>query len=122
MNLKNQYKRLFEGRAAHAKANQLIMNDSLLNEQEEADTASGFDYDYYIEQIEALQSTIEETEYELLQQLDNLAEDEEVYGLVSTAAEQAANQVRRYINGATKQIEGIEKLLDRAKRQKSFDA
>ena len=122
MNLKNQYKRLFEGRAAHAKANQLIMNDSLLNEQEGADTASGFDYDYYIEQIETLQSTIEETEYELLQQLDNLAEDEEVYGLVSTAAEQAANQVRRYINGATKQIEGIEKLLDRAKRQKSFDA
>ena len=122
MNLKNQYKRLFEGRAAHAKANQLIMNDLLLNEQEGADTASGFDYDYYIEQIETLQSTIEETEYELLQQLDNLAEDEEVYGLVSTAAEQAANQVRRYINGATKQIEGIEKLLDRAKRQKSFDA
>ena len=122
MNLKNQYKRLFEGRAAHAKANQLKMNDSLLNEQDVADTASGFDYDYYIEQIETLQSTIEETEYELLQQLDNLAEDEEVYGLVSTAAEQAANQVRRYINGATKQIEGIEKLLDRAKRQKSFDA
>ena len=122
MNLKNQYKRLFEGRAAHAKANQLIMNDSLLNEQEGADTASGFDYDYYIEQIETLQSTIEETEYELLQQFDNLAEDEEVYGLVSDAAEQAANQARRYVAGAEKQLEGLQNMLERAKRQKSFDA
>ena len=30
MNLKKQYQRLFEGRAGHAKANNLIMNDSLL--------------------------------------------------------------------------------------------
>jgi len=82
----------------------------------------GFDYDYYIKQIEALIETKEEVEYELIQALDTLAEDEEVYGLVSDAAEQAANQARRYIAGAEKQLEGLQNMLERAKRQKSFDA
>ena len=82
----------------------------------------GFDYDYFIGQIDSLIETKEEIEYELLQTLDNLAEDEEVYGLVSDKAEQAANQIRRYINGAEKQLEGIKNLLDRSKRTKAFDA
>ena len=64
----------------------------------------------------------EEVEYELIQALDALAEDEEVYGLVSDAAEQAANQARRYVAGAEKQLEGLQNMLERAKRQKSFDA
>ena len=80
----------------------------------------GFDYDYYIKQVEGLIEAKEEVEYELIQALDTLAEDEEVYGLVSDAAEQAANQARRYIAGAEKQLEGLQKLLDRAKRQDSF--
>ena len=84
--------------------------------------AEGFDYDYYIKQIEALIETKEEVEYELIQALDTLAEDEEVYGLVSDAAEQAANQARRYIAGAEKQLEGLLNMLERNKRQKSFDA
>ena len=54
--------------------------------------------------------------------LDNIAEDEEVYGLVSDAAEQAANQARRYFAGAEKQLEGLLNMLERNKRQKSFDA
>ena len=82
----------------------------------------GFDYDYYIKQIEALIETKEEVEYELIQALDTLAEDEEVYGLVSDAAEQAANQARRYVAGAEKQLEGLKDMLERNKRQKSFDA
>tara|TARA_R110002012_G_scaffold215042_6_gene386147 strand:+ start:553 stop:954 length:402 start_codon:yes stop_codon:yes gene_type:complete len=82
----------------------------------------GFDYDYFIGQIDSLIETKEEVEYELLQTLDNLAEDEEVYGLVSDKAEQAANQIRRYINGAEKQLDGIKDLLDRSKRTKAFDA
>jgi len=82
----------------------------------------GFDYDYFIEQIDSLIETKEEVEYELLQTLDGLAEDEDVYGLVSDKAEQAANQIRRYINGAEKQLEGIKNLLDRSKRTKAFDA
>ena len=84
--------------------------------------SEGFDYDYYIKQIEALIETKEEVEYELIQALDTLAEDEEVYGLVSDAAEQAANQARRYIAGAEKQLEGLLNMLERNKRQKSFDA
>ncbi len=59
-----------------------------LKEQE----VQGFDYDYYIKQIEALIETKEEVEYELIQALDTLAENEEVYGLVSDAARLAANQ------------------------------
>jgi len=89
-----------------------------IKEQEEG---AGFDYDYFIGQIDSLIETKEEVEYELLQTLDNLAEDEEVYGLVSDKAEQAANQIRRYINGAEKQLEGIKNLLDRSKRTKAFD-
>tara|TARA_Y100000593_G_scaffold86362_1_gene164927 strand:+ start:1893 stop:2261 length:369 start_codon:yes stop_codon:yes gene_type:complete len=81
-----------------------------------------FDYDYFIGQIEAAQEAVTAVEEELIRTLDGLAEDEGVYGLVSSAAEQSANQARRYINGAEKQLEGLQKLLDRAKRQKSFDA
>lgn len=81
----------------------------------------GFDYDYFIKQVEAVVETSEEMEYELLQTLDGLAESEEVYGLVRDKAEQAANQIRRYINGAAKQLEGIQNLLERSKRTKSFD-
>ena len=115
MNLKDKYKKLFEGK--------FRSNDSkLLNEVEgEANTTGEFDYDYYIKQVEGVQEVIEEMEYELLQTLDGLAEDEDVYGMISDNAERAANQIRRYINGAAKQLEGIENLLDRAKRSKEFD-
>ena len=89
--------------------------------EEDANIAGEFDYDYFIKQFDSVQEVIEETEYELLQTLDGLAEDEDVYGLVSDKAEQAANQIRRYINGAYKQIEGIQNLLERHKRNKDLD-
>ena len=114
MSLIKKYKQLFEGR--------LRSNDAKLINEVDANTTGEFDYDYFIEQVEAVQETIEEMEYELLQTLDNLAEDEDVYGLVSDKAEQAANQVRRYINGAQKQLEGIQKMLDRAQRNGEYDA
>jgi hypothetical protein len=74
-----------------------------------------FDYEYFEKQLEAVQETIEEFEYEFHQMLDGIAENDEVYGLVRDKAEQAANASRRYINGAAKQLEGIAKLIDRAK-------
>jgi len=89
--------------------------------EEDVNTTGEFDYDYFIKQFDSVQEVIEETEYELLQTLDGLAEDEDVYGLVSDKAEQAANQVRRYINGAYKQLEGIQNLLNRHKRNKDLD-
>ena len=82
----------------------------------------GFDYDYFIGQVEAAQEALTAVEEELIRTLDGLAEDEEVYGMVSDNAERAANQARRYINGAEKQLEGLQKMLERSKRQKSFDA
>ena len=99
------------------KAHSLKEDDSMVRT-----TRDGFDYDYFIGQIEAAQEAVTAVEEELIRTLDGLAEDEEVYGLVADAADQAANQARRYINGAEKQLEGLQKLLDRAKRQKSFDA
>ena len=108
-------KKLLEGFVWERKPGQPLPS---LKEQD----PQGFDYDYYIKQIEGLIEAKEEVEYELIQALDTLAEDEEVYGLVSDAAEQSANQARRYIAGAEKQLEGLQKMLDRSKRQKSFDA
>ena len=89
-----------------------------LKEQEEG----SFDYEYFIKQVEGVQEVIEEMEYELLQTLDSLADNEEVYGMVRDNAEQGANQIRRYINGAAKQLEGIQNLLDRAKRNGDYNA
>jgi hypothetical protein len=113
--MKMKLKKLIEGFVWERKPGQPLPS---LNEID----AQGFDYDYFIGQIEAAQEAVTAVEEELIRTLDGLAEDEEVYGLVSDAAEQAANQARRYINGAEKQLEGLQKLLDRAKRQKSFDA
>ena len=89
--------------------------------KEDANNTGEFDYDYFIKQFDSVQEVMETTEYELLQTLDGLAEDDEVYGLVSDKAEQAANQIRRYINGAYKQLEGIQNLLERHKRNKDLD-
>ena len=82
----------------------------------------GFDYDYFIKQVEGVQEVIEEMEYELLQTLDSMAENDDIYGMVRDNAEQGANQIRRYINGAAKQLEGIQNLLDRAKRNGDYNA
>ena len=115
-------KKLVEGLAWERKPGQPLptIKDTTaahkLNEQEEA----GFDYDYFIGQIEAAQEAVEAVEEELIRSLDAIAEDDEVYGMVATAAEQTSNQARRYISGAEKQLEGLQKLLDRAKRQDSL--
>ena len=117
-------KKLLEGFAWERKPGQPLptLKDTTRAHSLKEQDGEGFDYDYYIKQVEALIETKEEVEYELIQALDALAEDEEVYGLVSDAAEQAANQARRYIAGAEKQLEGLQNMLERSKRQKSFDA
>jgi hypothetical protein len=86
-----------------------------LNEQTE-----GFDYDYYIGQIEAVQEATAEVNFELIRSLDAIAEDDEVYGLVSQAAEQASKQARKYIMAAEVQLDALQKLLNRAKKKDSF--
>ena len=113
MSLIKKYKQLFEGR--------LRSNDAKLINEVDANTTGEFDYDYFIEQVESLIETKEEVEYELLQTLDNLAEDEDVYGMISDNAERAANQIRRYVARPEKHLEGIIRLLEKAKRSKEFD-
>jgi len=122
-------KKLLEGFAWERKPGQplpTLKDTTKAHSLKEADrpemgTEGQFDYEYFEKQVESVQEVIEEMEYELLQTLDGLAEDEEVYGMVSDNAERAANQVRRYINGAAKQLEGIQNLLKRAKSRKEFD-
>ena len=88
--------------------------------EEEGD--DGFDYQYFIDQVAAAFEAVEAVEEELVRTLDALAEDENVYGLVRDKAEQGANQSRRYINGAQKQLESLQKMLDDAQRRGDYDA
>ena len=88
--------------------------------EEEGD--GGFDYQYFIDQVAAAFEAVEAVEEELVRTLDALAEDENVYGLVRDKAEQGANQSRRYINGAQKQLESLQKMLDDAQRRGDYDA
>ena len=115
-------KKLIEGFAWERKPGQPLptLNDTTRKHSLKEQEGEGFDYDYFIGQIEAAQEAVTAVEEELIRSLDAIAEDDGVYGLVATSAEQASNQARRYIQGAEKQLEGLQKLLDRAKRQDSF--
>lgn len=127
MNLKNQYKRLFEGRAAFAKANNLKISDSLLKEDakpdyldmdKDGDTEEPmksalkenpnetFDYQYFIEQTEALIDTLEEYEQEIGTSLEMTADN-----TGDSYWKQTENQTSRYIMGAHKQLTGLLKKL-----------
>ena len=84
-----------------------------LKEQEE-----GFDYKYFKGQIEALETTLQDFEQELVTGLEQIANDTIHPG--SIAAEQARNQVSRYIQGADKQLEGLRKMMDRLESKGEF--
>tara|TARA_R110002050_G_scaffold188030_1_gene322426 strand:- start:1116 stop:1553 length:438 start_codon:yes stop_codon:yes gene_type:complete len=81
-----------------------------------------FDYEGALSQVDIAIDAINGIEEDLVRGLDMIANDETIYGLVRDKAGQAVNQVRRYINGAQKQIEGINKLLKQAQRNGEFDA
>ena len=86
-------------------------------------TESGeFDYEGAIAQVDAAINAIDGIEEDLVRELESIADDETVYNLVRDKAEQAVNQVRRYINGAQKQIGGIKKMLDQASRRGDYNA
>jgi len=81
-----------------------------------------FDYEGALSQVDIAIDAINGIEEDLVRGLESIADDETVYGLARDKADQAVNQVRRYINGAQKQIEGIKKLLKKAQRNGEFDA
>jgi len=83
---------------------------------------SGFDYQYFIDNVSSAIEAIEGVEEELVRTLDALSENEDVYGMVRDNARQAAGQARRYINGAQKQLDGLSRMLDDAQRNGEYDA
>ena len=85
-----------------------------LKEQED----TGFDYKYFKGQVDSLSNTLMEFEQELSTNLEQIADDPTAMGSVS--AEQARNNVSRYIMGADKQLEGLTKMLDRLESKGEF--
>ena len=70
-----------------------------------------FDYKYYKGQVEAAIEAVELLEEELQREIQQRSEDDTYDGQL--AAQQAENQVARYITGAQKQLGGLSKMLDR---------
>jgi len=107
-------------RAAHQAKNNIKEEDG---DYVRTNDDGEFDYEYYIGQVDAaLEAITGSLEEELVRDLEAVSNDEAVYGMVRDRADQAKNQVRRYINGALKQIEGIKKLLKQAQRNGEFNA
>ena len=83
-----------------------------------SDKEEGFDYKYFIGQVDSLSNTLMEFEQELVTGLEQIADDPVAMGSVS--AEQARNNVSRYIQGAEKQLEGLTKMLNRLESKGEF--
>ena len=77
-----------------------------------------FDYKYYKDQITALEETLMDFEKELATALEQIADDPMAMGSVS--AGQARNQAARYIQGADKQLDGLQKMMDRLESRGEF--
>ena len=85
-------------------------------------TESGeFDYEGALARIDSASGVIDGLEENIVYELDMLANDESAYEMVRDKAAQAVNQMRRYINGAQKQIDGIRKMMDQAQRRGDYN-
>lgn len=85
-------------------------------------TESGeFDYEGALARIDSASDVIDDLEENIVYELDMLSNDESAYELVRDKAAQAVNQMRRYINGAQKQIDGIRKMMDQAQRRGDYN-
>jgi len=134
MNLKKQYQRLFEGRADFAKANNLKMEDSLLNEApmvqafpkmktdaerkaalEPGAGATGqeqepLDIEYYSDQLNKLMDAVRDFHQDLGTDIEMRGDESGNYEY-----ETMEKQLSRYIMGSEKQLEGLQKYLERQK-------
>ena len=128
MNLKKQYQRLFEGRQAFAKANTLMTGDSLLEytpgddygggpSPEGSDAPGGgpelpelLDIEYYSDQINEVLTAIDDFHQELGTAVEMKSQETGNYQY-----DTMEKQLSRYINGAAKQLEGLQKYLERQK-------
>jgi len=126
MNLKKQYQRLFEGRADFAKANNLKMEDALLNENpmvqafpkmksrgemEKAGVKVGIDVEYFSDQINELLEQLQDFHQELGTSVEMKGDETGDY-----IYQTAEKQVSRYMMSAMKGLEDLQKYLERQKR------
>ena len=125
MNLKNKYKQLFEGKARS--------NDSTLTEApsfrpgddygggpspQGSDAPGGeyetggepFDLEYYSDQINKILESIDEFHQDLGTEVEMKSEETGNYEY-----DTMEKQLSRYINGAQKQLESLQKYLERQK-------
>jgi len=121
MNLKKQYRRLFEGRLDFAKANTLKTGDKLLEftpgREAEFDRADGMadqqeplDIEYFSDQINEVLTAVEEFHQELGTGIEMKSQETGDFQY-----DTMEKQVSRYIMGAIKQLEGLQKYLERQK-------
>ena len=109
MNLKNAFKRIGGNRLNEAPKFSDYLQDKSAARAGRAGTKehpSGFDYPYFIAQVEGLVETLEAFEEEIGTQLEMKADETgESYW------KQAENQTSRYIMGAHKQLDALKKKL-----------
>ena len=79
---------------------------------------SGFDYKYFKDQVETLETTLLTFEQELSSALEVISDDPSAMGSVS--AEQARNNGSRYIMGAEKQLDNLSKMISRLESKGEF--
>ena len=78
------------------------------------DPDSGFDFDYYNEQVGNIFTELEEFEMAIITDLEYGVDDGNYTDL---AYEQMPDQIRRYIRAAEKQLDSLQKYLDRQQRR-----
>jgi len=126
MNLKKQYQRLFEGRQAFAKANTLKTGDALLEytpgdryggrdgdfdrADAIADQQEGMDIEYWVGQLNTILESIDDFHQEIGSDVEMKSQETGNYEY-----DTMEKQVSRYVNGAQKQLEGLQKYMERQK-------
>jgi len=80
----------------------------------DSDPDSGFDFDYYNGQVGNIFTELEEFEQAIMTDIEYGVDDGSYQDLVY---EQMPDQIRRYLRAAGKQLDSLQKYLDRQQRR-----
>ena len=80
----------------------------------DSDPDSRFDFDYYNEQVGNIFTELEEFEQAIMTDIEYGVDDGSYQDLVY---EQMPDQIRRYLRAAEKQLDSLQKYLDRQQRR-----
>ena len=118
MNLVKKYKQLFEGKT---RSNDGILTENPMvsafpkmksrAEKEKAGVPVGIDVEYYSDQLNELLTSLEDFHQELGTAVEMKGDETGDY-----MYQTAEKQISRYMSGATKSLEGLQKYLERQKR------